>query len=162
MADLMTNARRMIHLFEQMRETRPGGAFEQLKQLNLSFSHLRAMRLLAPDRVLSMKDLAEELQLTPPSVTALVRRLAQAGMVHRSAHAEDSRIALLSLTEAGRAFHERLVQEHMEGMAHLLRGLSEQEQAQFLELLERAVHAMRASALPADAQGDETNTPVAR
>ena len=161
MTDLLTNARRMIQLFEQMRDTRPGGAFEQLKQLNLSFSHLRAMRLLAPDRVLSMKDLAEELQLTPPSVTALVRRLAQTGMVRRTVHEEDSRIALLSLTEAGRALHERLAQEHVERMAHLLQGLSEQEQAQFLDLLERAVQAMRANATASDALGEGTKTAAA-
>lgn len=150
MSDLLTNARRMLQLFEQMRETRPGPGLVQLKELNLSFSHMRALRLLAPNRVLSMKDLAEELQLTPPSVTALTRRLVQTGLVQRSAHAEDSRVMLLSLTTAGQRLHEQLTHEHVERMAALLQGLSDQEQRQFLALLERAVNAMQQDAPAAD------------
>ena len=150
MSDRLTNAQRMVRLFEQMRDTRPGAAFEQLKQLNLSISHLRVMRLLSHSEVLSMKDIAEQLQLTPPSVTALSRRLTQTGLVQRTAHAEDSRVVLLSLTDTGRTFHERLTQEHIERMARLLQGLNEQEQQQFLDLLERAVHAVWANAQPAD------------
>lgn len=148
MSDVLTNARRMLQLFEQMRETRPGPGLVQLKELNLSFSHMRALRLLAPDRVLSMKDLAEELQLTPPSVTALTRRMVQTGLVQRSAHTEDSRVMLLSLTEAGQRLHEQLTQENVERMAQLLQGLTEQEQTQFLDLLERAINAMQ-QAMPA-------------
>lgn len=139
----MTNARRMVDLFEQMRERRPGPAFATLKQLGLSFSHLQAMRLLAHGGLLAMKELAEQLQMTPPSVTALTRRLVHAGLVQRTTHAEDSRVVLLSLTDTGREFHERLSQEHIERIASLLKGLSEQEQRQFLDLLERAVAAMR-------------------
>lgn len=148
MSDVLANAQRMVQLFEQMRDPRPGPGLAQLKQLNLSFSHMRALRLLAPDRVLSMKDLAEELQLTPPSVTALTRRMVQTGLVQRSAHTEDSRVMLLSLTEAGQRLHEQLTQENVERMAQLLQGLTEQEQTQFLDLLERAINAMQ-QAMPA-------------
>ena len=156
MSDRLSNARRMVQLFEQMRETRPGPAFERLKQLNLSFSHLRMMRLLMPDQMLPMKELADQLGLTPPSVTALTRRLAQAGLVRRIAHAEDSRVALLSLTPAGRALHEQLSQEHVERMARLLQGLSEQEQQQFLDLLDRAVRALRDDVAQVDT-GEQTD-----
>ena len=55
MNDLYTNAKRMVSLFEQMRHARSSPAFALLKQLNLSFSHMAALRLLAPDRVLTMK-----------------------------------------------------------------------------------------------------------
>ena len=151
----------MVRLFEQMRDTRPGAAFEQLKQLNLSMSHLRVMRLLSSHHVLSMKDIAEQLQLAPPSVTALSRRLTQTGLIQRTAHAEDSRVALLSLTDLGRTFHEQLTQEHIERMARLLQGLSEQEQQQFLDLLERAVHAMWANAQSPDPESGECRPPEA-
>lgn len=155
MSDAMTNARRMVQLFARMREARPGPAIVQIKELNLSFSHMRALHLLAPDRVLSMKDLAEQLQITPPSVTTLARRLVQTGLVQRVAHAEDSRIMLLSLTEAGRTFQAQLGQEHVNQMARLLQGLTEHEQEQFLDLLERAVNALLVTvpaAVPVDAE----------
>jgi DNA-binding MarR family transcriptional regulator len=143
MNDITTNAHRMIRLFEQMRHAKAGPGSERLKELNLSFSHLRALHLLAPDRVLSMKDLAEALQMTPPSVTAVTRRMLQCGLMQRTAHAEDSRITLLSLTDAGRDLQQRIDREHIERMTQLLQGLSEQEQQQFLDLLERAVNALR-------------------
>jgi DNA-binding MarR family transcriptional regulator len=51
-------------------------------------------------------------------------------------------VTLLSLTEQGRQFHEQFASEHVENMAHLLKGLSPGEQEQFLDLLERAVKGM--------------------
>src|SRR2546428_188563 len=98
MDDVANNAHRLLHLFEQVREKRPGSAFFRMNELNLSFSHVHALHLLAPNRTLAMKDLAEQLSLTPPSVTALTRRLVQTGLVQRQADADDSRVTLLSLT----------------------------------------------------------------
>jgi DNA-binding MarR family transcriptional regulator len=155
MSDLLSNAHRMLGLFAEMRDTRPGPAFEALKQLNLSLSHMRTLQLLTPDRTLAMKDLAEHLQMTPPSVTAITRRLVQTGLVQRTTHAEDSRVVLLSLTDAGRALYEQVTQEHIDRMVRLLGGLSADEQQQFLDLLERAVHAMRAADRAADDSSDD-------
>lgn len=143
MATVTANARRMLQLFARMRAGHPGPAFLELKQLNLSFTHLRAMQLLAPDLELPMKDLAEQMQLTPPSVTALTRRLVQTELVHRTTHADDSRVVLLSLTDKGRTLHEQIGQEHTERMVQLLQGLTDAEQQQFLDLLERAVSALQ-------------------
>ena len=151
MNDLYTNAKRMVSLFEQMRHARSSPAFALLKQLNLSFSHMAALRLLAPDRVLTMKEIAERLQITPPSVTVLVRRLEQTRLVQRTPHRSDSRVTLLSLTEQGRQFHEQFASEHVENMVHLLKGLSASEQEQFLDLLERAVKGMIAADLDPNA-----------
>lgn len=143
MSDLVANAQRMLKLFEQMRDVRHGSAFGQIKRLNLSFSHMRTLHLLAPDNVLSMKELAEQLHLTAPSVTMLIRHLIHINLVQRSQHADDSRVSLVSLTQSGRELYAQLTQEHTERMATLLRGLSADEQTQFLDLLERAVHAMQ-------------------
>jgi DNA-binding MarR family transcriptional regulator len=146
MSDISANAHRLLQLFELMRSSRPGPAFMRLSQLNLSFSHLRALHLLAPDRTLAMKDLAEQLHMTPPSITALVRRLEQAGLVRRQTHTEDSRVALLSLTDEGQVLLRQLYQDQMRRMEQLLQGLTPEEQELFLDLLERAVQALRVSA----------------
>lgn len=144
MNDCSTNAHRLLQLFEAMRDHRFSSAFRRLNELNLSFSHLRALHTLAPDRTLAMKDLAEQLQLSPPSVTALTRRLVQTGLVRREVHAEDSRIALLSLTDAGQALLRDLYEDQLQRMERLLQGLAPEEQELFLDLLERAVQATRA------------------
>jgi DNA-binding MarR family transcriptional regulator len=144
MTEFSKNAYRLLQLFDQMRDRRLGTAFQRLNDLNLSFTHLRALRLLTTTNAIAMKDLAEQLQLTPPSVTALTRRLVQTGLIHREAHAVDSRVALLSLTGVGHALLQDISRAQLSQMELLLRGLTPDEQEQFLSLMERAVQTIHA------------------
>lgn len=140
------NAYRMFQFFERLRSARPSDAFAKLNRLNLSFSHMRALHMLACCDTLAMKDLADRLSLTPPSVTALTRRLVQTGLVQRQTHAEDSRVVLLSLTDEGRALQQQMYESQLAGMERLLEGLAPEEQEQLLALLERAVQTMLTNA----------------
>ena len=144
MTEFSNNAHRLLRLFDQMRDRRLGAMVSRLSDLNLSLTHIRALRLLASADSLAMKDLAEQLCLTPPSVTAATRRLIQSGLIDRAAHAEDSRVALLSITSAGQKLLDEISREQLSQMDLLLQGLAPEEQEQFLKLLERAVHALRA------------------
>jgi DNA-binding MarR family transcriptional regulator len=143
MNEVSNNAHRLLQLFNQMRDKRHSPAFLRLNELNLSFTHVRALHLLACNRTLAMKDLAEQLRLTPPSVTALTRRLVQVGLVHREADAEDSRVTLLSPTAEGQTLLNALYQDQLGQMERLLQGLAPGEQQLFLDLLERAVLAIQ-------------------
>jgi DNA-binding MarR family transcriptional regulator len=134
-----TNAHRLLYLLERMRHQRASPALARLSGMGLSLSHMRVLRALAPDHELAMKDLADQLHLTPPSVTALTRRLVTTGLLGRRPHADDSRVVLLSLTEAGHDLHQQLYHEQLKAMGQLLAGLSEEEQGLFLDLLDRAV-----------------------
>lgn len=140
---LEANTHRLIGLFDLMRESKPNPVHARMQTLNVTFAHIRAMHMLAPDRTLAMKDLAEQLKLTPPSVTALTRRLVQTGLVRREPHPEDSRVGLLSLTPDGHTLLQELYQSRIEDTRRLLQGLSLQEQQLLLDLLERAIHALR-------------------
>lgn len=139
MSDTSDNPRRLLQLMERLRPALIGPAFKRLHELQLSPSHHRVMRALVESSPLAMKDLAEQLALTPPSVTALVRRLVEIGLVVRRPHAEDSRVALLDLSDAGEALYHELMQEQLLGMGRLLAALSPAEQQTFLALLDRAV-----------------------
>jgi DNA-binding MarR family transcriptional regulator len=143
-----SNAQRLLRLFEQLRGAKASPAFARLHALNISPSHMRAMHMLASVPALPMKDLAEQLGLTPPSVTALTRRLVASGMVQRQAHADDSRVALLSITDAGRALMSDIYHDQLAGMERLLEGLAPDEQQLFLDLLERAVTTLRGDGAP--------------
>jgi DNA-binding MarR family transcriptional regulator len=141
---IRANAQRLLQLFGAIRHVKGGAAFRRLHELNLSFSHMRMMHLLAPDKILAMKDLAEQLNMTPPSVTALTRRLVQAGLIQRHHHPQDQRVVLLSLTDDGRQFLAEMSESQLRRMELLLQGLSPDEQHLFIGLMERAVQAMRA------------------
>ncbi len=143
MTTLRSNAQRLLQCFETLRQAKTSAAFGRLSQFNLSLSHLRALHLLAPDKTLAMKDLAEQLQITPPSLTAITQRLVQTGLVQRHRQSDDSRVVLVSLTEEGRQLFAQLYEEQLSRMEELLQGLAPDEQRQFVELLERAVRALR-------------------
>jgi DNA-binding MarR family transcriptional regulator len=133
------NAQRLLRLLEQLRPQMQSPAFRRLSELQLSHSHMRVLRILHDEHPVAMKDLADQLQLTPPSVTALSRRLVQTGLVERRGHPDDSRVTLLDLTVAGHELHAQLHAAHVAQMGGMLGGLSPDEQEQFLNLLERAI-----------------------
>lgn len=133
------NALRLLTLLERLRPQLLGPAFRRLHELQLSPSHHRVLRALVHGSPLAMKDLAEQLGLTPPSVTALTRRLVATGLIARCPHPEDSRVVLIDLTDAGHALHRELTQEQLRGMARLLAALAPAEQETMLNLLGRAV-----------------------
>lgn len=143
MEHISHNSYRLLSLFEHLRHHHRSPVFAELHALNLSPSHMRLLGLLACKQAMAMKDLADHLQLTPPSVTALTRRLVQTGLVQRETHADDSRVALVSLTTAGYDLHRRLFEEQLQRMEQLLSGLSPEEQELFLNLLERATGPLR-------------------
>lgn len=132
------NAERLLRLFERLRPQLIGPAFRRLHDLELSPSHIRMLRILHGGQSMPMKELADQLCIKPPSVTALTRRLVETGLVGRLHHAGDSRIVLVTLTEEGRSLHQQLYQEQLASMKRLLGRLSPEEQRTFLDLLERA------------------------
>jgi DNA-binding MarR family transcriptional regulator len=136
---LQQHAEQLVALFDQIGPLARPGAFDRLAQLQLNISHLKALRHIAEQGELPMKDLATCLPMAPPSVTALVRRLEAGGLVERTRHAEDSRIWLLRLTDEGRRLGEEVRRQRTARMAHLLQGLSADEQRQLLGLFRKAI-----------------------
>ncbi len=132
------NAERLLYLLERLRPQLLGPAFRRLRDLELSPSHIRVLRALHSGETRAMKDLADELCIKPPSVTALAKRLVETGIVARRPHAEDSRVVLIELTEAGRALHRALHEEQLASVSRLLARLTPEEQRLFLDLLDRA------------------------
>ncbi|MFQ3663294.1 MAG: MarR family transcriptional regulator [Chloroflexaceae bacterium] len=137
----LDNAQRLLCLFERLRPQLIGPTARRLTDLQLSPSHLRLLRILRSEGPLAMKELAEHLGISPPSVTALTRRLATTGLVTRRPHADDSRVVLVELTPAGYALHAQVLDEQVTRMGQFLAGLCPEEQRQLLDLLERAIRA---------------------
>lgn len=69
-----------------------------------------------PSVGMTMKDLAEQLQLTHHAAVQLVNRLATAGLAERTPSAGDRRNVLLDLTPDGITLVDRLAAEHLREM----------------------------------------------
>jgi DNA-binding MarR family transcriptional regulator len=85
--------------------------------------HWRVLRRLADAEGHSMGELAERLQMNPPTLTKLIDRMVSKSLVQRAADLEDSRRVLVYATDAGLSLLEELqgkVDQHHAALQALL------------------------------------------
>jgi DNA-binding MarR family transcriptional regulator len=70
-------------------------------ELELSAAQCHVLRLLDPDRAMSMRQVADGLGCDASNVTGLIDRLEARGLVRRRASEEDRRVKALELTPKG-------------------------------------------------------------
>jgi len=70
---------------------------------DLTITQLSALTSLEISGALSPRELAEVERVQPPTLTKIVAKLEERGLVQRAPHPTDGRQAILSATEAGRA-----------------------------------------------------------
>jgi DNA-binding MarR family transcriptional regulator len=105
-------------------------------ELELSPPQLAALRALEPGRPAPMSELAGILRCDASNVTGIVGRLEDRGLVERRAATHDRRVKHLVLTDAGRALRERLV-ERLDEPPDAFAALSEDEARQLRDLLRK-------------------------
>ena len=88
-----------------------------------------------------MSEIADGLDLTAPTVSVGVRRLEEVGLLERQPNPDDGRSIRLFLTVKGRALEERALAFRREKMQQLLGGLTPEETATLLTLMEKAMDA---------------------
>jgi DNA-binding MarR family transcriptional regulator len=95
---------------------------------------------------ISQRRLANEMALTPGTVSARVDRLVADGLVVRSPDPADGRGSLVTLTGRGRDLFEAVVPAHLANQVRLLGSLSAEEQATLAGLLRKLLLAFEGSA----------------
>jgi DNA-binding MarR family transcriptional regulator len=95
---------------------------------------------------ISQRRLANEMGLTPGTVSARIDRLVADGLVIRSADPADKRGSLVTLTDRGRDLFETVVPAHLANQVRLLGSLTSDEQATLAGLLRKLLVAFEGSA----------------
>ena len=95
---------------------------------------------------ISQRRLADEMGLTPGTVSARVDRLVADGLVIRSPDPADRRGSLVTLTGRGRDLFEAVVPAHLANQVRLLGSLTADEQATLAGLLRKLLVAFEGSA----------------
>ncbi|RCW45197.1 DNA-binding MarR family transcriptional regulator [Halopolyspora algeriensis] len=113
-----------------------------LRPHNLTFARYEALVLLTFSRrgSLPMRVMGDRLQLHPTSVTNIVDRLEQDGLVQRLSHPTDRRTTLVEITDSGRDLMKRATESVTE-IDFGLGGVTERQTQQLTELLGRVRHA---------------------
>jgi len=91
------------------------------------------------ERTLSVNEVAEELAITPSAASRAVDRLVRDGLLTRHECPYDRRQRELSLTPQGASLMHDIAEEFSENLLTLVEGLTLQEQADFLHLLQRMI-----------------------
>lgn len=88
----------------------------------------------------TMTDLSRENAVTVSTMTSMIDRLVQFGLVCRCSDENDRRKVLVCLTEEGRKLSEKVMDFRRKELARFLAGLDTSEIAEFVESIERTAH----------------------
>lgn len=78
-----------------------------LDEVGLTYPQYLVMLVLWEERSATVKHLGERLYLDSGTLTPLLKRLEQAGLVSRARSRDDERVVVISLTEQGEALKQR-------------------------------------------------------
>jgi DNA-binding MarR family transcriptional regulator len=121
--------------------------FERFGLTAPSFAVLVTLARLGDDDLgVSQRRLADELNLTPGTVSVRVDRLLQAGLVSRTPDPDARRNVRIALTDKARDLFERVVPAHLSNEARLLAALTDEEQTLLADLLRKLLVEFEGSA----------------
>jgi len=99
------------HLFAQTSKLFRTRAHALLGEIGLCRGQPFALYALWEEEGITHSELAERLNVTPATITNMLKRMEKAGLVERRPDAEDQRVSRVYLTDAGRD-----IREAVEGM----------------------------------------------
>lgn len=106
-----------------------------LEPLDLTYTQYTVMLALWESDGLSLAELATKLHTNPPSLTPVIRRLAERDLITRQRDTNDERRLTIRLTSAGAAMREAAAEIPSEMLCRV--GLDAQEGADLIALLSR-------------------------
>ena len=121
----------ITRLNRRVRQTRPVG--------DLTATQLNALTSLELAGALTPRELADVERVQPPTMTKIIAKLEERGLVRRSPHPTDGRQVILAATEAGRAVLARFERARDEWLASRLAELRPEER----DTLQRAAEILR-------------------
>ena len=106
---------------------------------DLTFSQLSALTSLQLAGALTPRELADVERVQPPTMTKIVGKLEERGLVLRTPHPTDRRQVILAATEEGRAVYAQFEKARNEWLALQLAELTPEER----DTLDRAAQILR-------------------
>jgi len=138
----MDRATTKNELLDELMANSPAAVMRGLRRWpggQLSLVHLHVLAILDIEGPLAMRALAESLDVSQASMTGIVDRMEQRGLVERQRDEEDRRVVRVSLTDEGRKMVGGMAAERRERLSEILDDMTDEELAGFL-LGARAMH----------------------
>lgn len=109
-------------------------------EFDLAPMQMLALKALEPDEELPMSALADSLNCDASNVTGIVDRLESRGLIERRSSSGDRRVKMIAVTEEGQRVR-RKIGARMHTPPPPIAELSEADQRELRDILERALHA---------------------
>jgi DNA-binding MarR family transcriptional regulator len=138
-----------------------GGAFKLWHSHDLSLVHLNVLSLLAAEGALSMRRLAESMDVSDASATGIVDRMERRGLVERHRDQDDRRVVLVRQTDAGGRVFDDMAAHRRETLSAVLDELSDDEMAALLKGMQAMQTARRRVMAAREARRDGSIRPPA-
>jgi DNA-binding MarR family transcriptional regulator len=100
---------------------------KEIKGIPLASMSLMALKFVAEKKNPTMKELADQFGITPPSVTALVEPLVESRYLLRELDAKDRRLVRLMISDNGQQILKKSLQIARKGMIDILNQMEEEE-----------------------------------
>jgi DNA-binding MarR family transcriptional regulator len=130
---------RLLQLLDRLRRLGLGMESHPFANAGIGPPQLMLINQIARNPGCRLKEVAEALRLTSPTVSVAVRQLERKGLVERRPHPEDHRAVQLFLSRKGKDLHRRIESFRREKIRRLFAGLSPEERSTLVELLQRAL-----------------------
>ncbi len=137
--NLQETAQRFLNLSSRLRRLGAGSTPSAGEQI--SPSHLPLIEYVASNNKCGIREMAEALKLSTPTVSISVRQLEKNELIAREPDPKDGRAVQLFLTPKGEKVHQSARDFHCQKFRKLLSGLKPGERENLVSLLEKALNA---------------------
>lgn len=100
-------------------------------------SQKRILIILKEETVMTQRELTERLGVMPGSVSEILAKLENAGLISRTQHPADRRTTDIRLTDAGETLATEALKQRKERHRLMFSGLTQEEKRELLSLLEK-------------------------
>jgi MarR family transcriptional regulator, organic hydroperoxide resistance regulator len=128
------------YLFVQVAKAHRTRTHELLSELGLHVGQEMILVALSKHEELTLSELAEMLEVQPPTVTKMVQRLENSEVVKREPCKHDSRSSSICLTTKGKNLQAKIEKIWQQVEKEFFGNLTQNEKASFQTLLQKARH----------------------
>ncbi len=107
-----------------------------LLRINLTSAQIKLLTCFSGRDAFTMTELSSNLNVTMPTMTAMVDRLVKSKMIERERVDIDRRVVKVNLTDTGRKMLKKLIRIRREKMEKILMNLNEEEMENYLNSIE--------------------------
>ncbi len=142
MSAQVTTITRLSHQLVEFYERISSWEHDVVKSSGLSTAQMHTIEIVGHGVSLRMKELAGKMGVTTGTLTVMVDRLEEQGLLKRTPHATDRRSYMVELTEKGQAHFGQHHQYHLRLTEEITAPLSSEEQEIFTVILEKIIGQM--------------------